>query len=252
MALNVKFIDNSAAEGFLFLCFFKKHTVRWGWFLSCSPRGLLQAKSCLPSLDGKKKKERKKEKKKKKKRKRKRKRNVSFPASSFSSLSSHTSWVWLLFEFFFLPASLCVCVCVWRKTDSVQVELVRKGDECFISRVRAMAVIFLKWLRHNTVTTPAAILFLFHLRNKDFLQATWVLHHPYTHPPPKQDVSVSAEGGGSQHPPRERAQAVAWPAPGAGGGNTCSESQSAPGRFLQISLKCIILVTKMKELCKFF
>lgn len=33
-------------------------------------------------------------------------------------------------------------------------------------------------------------------------------------------------------------------------GNTCPVSQSLGWLVLQISLKCFILVTKMKELCK--
>lgn len=68
----------------------------------------------------------------------------------------------------------------WEEKQTVQVEMVKRGEE-FISRVNNLAAIFLKWLRHTTVTTLAAIWFLFHLRNKDFLQATWGLCQP-THP----------------------------------------------------------------------
>ena len=65
----------------------------------------------------------------------------------------------------------------WEEKQTVQVETVKRGEE-FISKVNNLAAIFLKWLRHTTVTTLAAIWFLFHLRNKDFLQATWGLCQP--------------------------------------------------------------------------
>lgn len=136
--------------------------------------------------------------------------------------------VWQLFGFFFF-LRLCVCVCarVWRKTDPVQVEIT-KGDQNFVPRVRAVAVIFLS----DSDTTEQQLLLQFYFYfTWDFLQATWVPRRPSTHPPPKQDMSASAEGWGPEPPPGEspsrgltdtRVQAA----------DTCPESRP-PGWFLQ-------------------
>lgn len=126
-----------------------------------------------------------------------------------------------------------------------------------------LAAVFLKWLRHTTVTTLTAILFLFHLRNKDFLQATWGLCHLPTYqarpafyklrahtawlqrpvrgifvpsPGPPPCVLQGSQGGGDNSPPWKMEPEL-WPDQHWEMliGNTCPGSQPQAGGFTNLS-----------------
>lgn len=174
-------------------------------------------------------------------------------------------------DFFSFILQLCVCVWEKKKTDCPGRNGKSWGGESHFQGPRQW---FLKWLRHTTVnnshchfifTSELKISFKPQERSATCPQSEACTHKPRALGAELQGHCSLPNSGhryllgdpwaaGVRRPPStlgNGAGAVAWPTPLDAHGSPLPRRSAQAGCFYK-SLQCIILVTKMKELCKFF